>query len=184
MFISFDDGCKEDIQMAKLLNRFGLKAIFFIPTVCDLSEDDIRLIAKDHEIGGHTITHPADMKLLSDKEQFNEINDNRIWLKELTGQEVNWFCYPKGRYNEITINNVEKAGYKFARTTMVGYFDRPSLTTPTSVHIHPKSDWFNFALNNWENKNFHIWGHSWEVSKYSNWHKLELFYEHIYNTSK
>jgi len=184
MFISFDDGGKEEPRMASLLNRYGLKAIFFIPTCCKLSDDEIKDLAIKHEIGGHTSSHPEDMKKLTDRMQEAEIFNNKDWLEHLLLTRLKWFCYPGGRYNDITVKFVLRAGYEYARTTIVNKYEEPSLTTPTSVHIHPKSDWFNYAIRNWKKENFHIWGHTFELTKYNLWAKVEQFYEHIYNASK
>ena len=77
---SWDDGHELDLRLADLLRKYKLPATFYINTVSeekregkDLSEDDIVSLAKDFEIGGHTVSHPPDMKALS-----KAVNASRI----------------------------------------------------------------------------------------------------------
>lgn len=191
---SWDDGCKEDFKTAELLKKYKLHGIFFIPSRTYLSEQEIKQLAKDFEIGGHTVTHPLDLKKLTLLQQFIEMADNRVWLQELTGQEVNWFCYPRGRYNEQTIEALKKTGFKYARTTMVGNHveSENPYRIHTSVHAFPnrreynQKSWFQYAKEQYtmakesHNGYFHIWGHSWEVEQYSLWQELEELFEYIH----
>ncbi len=48
-------------------------------------------------------------------------------LEDMIKKPVNWFCYPRGRYNDLVLSNVVEAGYKYARTTLVGNFKNPKI---------------------------------------------------------
>ena len=197
IFTSFDDGSKLDIKTAQLLLEYKLPGIFFIPNQSprtDIKPEEIRYLAEaGFEIGGHTKTHPADMKLLSFEKQTDEISYNRGWLQGLTGQSVDWFSYPRGRWNEDTIKAVIMAGFKFARTTVVGHIQEQTdyYQLMTSAHIYQRQeyngvDWLEYAKNLFLeakkiNGVFHLFGHSWEVEKFQNWQKLEELFKFIYD---
>ena len=178
--------------MAQLLKQYKLPGIFFIPNNCELAVEEIRYLAKDFEVGGHTVNHPEDMKKLSLADQSYEINFNRGWLQGITGQEIEWFCYPSGRYNEKTIEIVRRAGFKYARTTIVGATsESPNpFRTNSSVHVYPSREeykgmpWLDFAKKMlFESAStggiFHLWGHSWEVEKFHLWDELEELFKFI-----
>lgn len=190
---SWDDGAKLDLKIAKLLLKYQLPGTFYIPNVCELDIDEIILLDNlGFEIGGHTVSHPSDMKLLSDFEAFDEINDNKQWLEGIIRCQINSFCYPKGKYNENTISAVKKCQFKEARTTMVLNTEQPKnlyRIYPT-VHVYPNrveyngKHWLDIAKEQFDiamNKNgyFHLWGHSWEVEKFKEWDNLEKFFEYV-----
>ena len=190
---SWDDGCAEDFKMAELLKKYELPGIFFIPTVTLLTVEEIKNLSHTYDIGGHTTTHPADMKLLSDRAAYNEVHDNKIWLEEVIGKEVEWFCYPKGRYNQNTIEQVKKAGFKYARTTDIGNVlpCEPYRIRPAAHAYHRRKEnegvhWVTKAMQlytlakNSENSYYHIWGHSWEVEGLGLWDELEELFKFIH----
>ena len=190
---SWDDGSLQDLKMAQLLKKYELPAIFFIPTVCELSEKQIKELSEDFEIGGHTTTHPHDLKRLSDKDVYNEIKDNKDWLEGIIGKNVAWFCYPRGRYTDNTIVQIKMAGFKYARTTNIGHIGHSEhYRVHTAVHVHPNrkefigQSFFQYALKQYrmaisnDNSYYHIWGHSWEVEKYDLWEDLERLFKLMY----
>ena len=197
IFTSFDDGNKLDIKVAQLLLEYKLPGIFFIPNQSprtDIKPEEIKFLTDaGFEVGGHTKTHPADMKLLSFEKQVEEISYNRGWLQGLTGQSVDWFSYPRGRYNEDTIKAVKMAGFKFARTTIVGevYEPKNNFRIDTSAHIYQRKeydglDWLDYAeakfLQAKElNGVYHLWGHSEEINRFNYWEKFEELLKFIYD---
>ena len=191
---SWDDGRRDDLRLAELLKHHGFEAIFFISNTTELSDSEIRDLSKDFEIGGHTVSHNNNMKELDYEEQFDEINDNRNWLKKLTGQDLKWFCYPRGRYNKETIQAVRKSGFLYARTTLIGSYkvSRDNYRIPTSAHVYPNRveckgvPFLDYAYDILEKANeqendglFHLWGHSWEISKFGMWDELDALLRRI-----
>ena len=173
---SWDDGKQTDLWLADLLRKYQLPATFYIPSCCELTNEELRGLAKDFEIGGHTVTHPADMKMLSVEEIAFEVGDNRKELQNITGQKLESFCYPRGRYDERVIEEVKKAGFTNARTTQIGdiYGVFDPFKTKTTVHAYNRSEyngenWLSYAqrylclANGIEDSVFHLWGHSREV---------------------
>ena len=186
---SWDDGSLFDFRIANLLHRYNFPGIFFIPNITELSDDQIEhLDDMGFTIGGHTVNHPPDLKLLEGQQLKDEIVLNKKYLEDVIGKEIKWFCYPKGRYNDETIKELVEAGYKYARTTVSG--STKEIENPyrikTSVHVYPqnnvygKPDWEEQAkklLNEVIKRGgvFHLWGHSWEVDKFNQWKQLESF---------
>ena len=195
IFTSWDDGSKLDLRLASLLKKYNLQGTFFIPSNCELSERQIKELGKDFEIGGHTISHPMDLKQLSDYDLYDEISGNKRWLEYLLDREIDYFCYPRGRYNERVIRELKKVGFKKARTTIVGDISEPDevdlFRINTTIHVHPEKveyhgrNWVEVANEFWEkalnteNSQFHIWGHSWELTKFDLWDDLEQLFKNI-----
>ena len=85
-----------------------------------LSESRVRmLIAAGWELGSHSLTHP-DLTALDNVTLAREIAGSRLMLRSRFGVEVDFFCYPAGRYNRTVIRAVRRAGYLGATTTIEG----------------------------------------------------------------
>ena len=77
-----DDGSKEDVRVAELLEKYGFRGIFYIaPFNTKLSSAEIKRISEKHEIGGHTLNHTR-LTYLPISEQFDEIFKGKIELVE------------------------------------------------------------------------------------------------------
>jgi len=190
---SWDDGARHDLDIARLLRQYHLKGIFFLSNKgLELDLDEIKELSEDFEIGGHTFNHPMDLKLLDEVHQRGDIEMNRDFLEHITGKEVKWFCYPRGRYNDTTVKILKEIGIKYARTTLVGNTKEPkdNYRIATSVHVHPSrteykgQNWLEYAKAQFdiakkEKGCYHIWGHSWEVDKFNLWNDLEELFEYI-----
>ena len=197
IIISIDDGKLLDLKVARLLEKYNLRGLFFIPNYCELDSEQIKRIADRHEIGGHTQTHPMDLKLLTNPQLESEIVASRGLLQKNTGQEINAFCYPRGRYNDHVIKYVKKAGYKWARTTNILNIEEPKkpFESDTSIHWLPfRTEYNTTYLKKGEhvwidlvdiarrqlalaselpNGYFSLWLHSNEIEKHGQWEYLE-----------
>jgi peptidoglycan-N-acetylglucosamine deacetylase len=198
---SWDDGRDLDLVLANVLKRYNMPGMFYIPTDYhkwgdSLGKDDIKkLVSMGFEIGAHTTTHPQDIKELNYEEQFIEIDSNKKWLEEVTGKQVTSFCYPSGKYNEETKQIVKALGFEEARTVDVLNTSLPvdKLVTKTTFHFHPnrveykdKGNWLDLAWSLYQEAKskgddgyFHLWSHSWELSKYKLWDDLEYLLKRI-----
>jgi len=192
LIFSFDDGHILDLKVADILERYGFKGIFYIPTKRmfgdqSMTPEQIRQLSdRGHEIGGHTVNHPQDIKLLSESEIYIEVNHNKDYLEGITGKKITKFCYPRGRYNDLVKSIVKDAGYLQARTTNVLAFSSlfSSFEKPTSIHLYPRVEYhgkpifdiaklvFDTAKQNLDGE-FHLWGHSWEIDKLGLWQEFE-----------
>ncbi len=183
---SWDDGHLTDLDLHPILRDAGIPSVFFIPTNCNLDEDDIRDIGSVHEIGGHTVTHPQDLKLLNDNDLNREIGENKKYLENILKRQITKFCYPRGRYDDRVIQAVKNAGYTYARTTKVMHTDcADPFQQHTSVHVFPRTEyhgehWSSIAMKMAGSASstetlFHLWGHTEEVIRIGEWDALLKF---------
>lgn len=118
--LSFDDGFKNNVRAAEILNQFNVKACFFVcpdmveekdygkikqfcaerlhlPPVEFMNWDDIQdLLKHDHEIGSHTMNHINVAAL-----PCTQISDNLHQSLEILTKHcgnIRHFAYPYGRY--------------------------------------------------------------------------------------
>ena len=185
---SWDDGRKQDIRLAELLRKYKLPAIFYIPIATrELTTWQIVDLAKDFEIGGHTISH-VHLNLVSEEIAREEVVGCKNVLENLIGKEITSFCYPRGRFNDMAKKIIKEAGFKDARTTKVLYVDSEDpFETRTSVHAYNRPEyngegWFKVAIDMLEKVKeyggiYHLWGHSWEIDKYDWWNPLEELFK-------
>jgi peptidoglycan/xylan/chitin deacetylase (PgdA/CDA1 family) len=190
---SWDDGSEQDFKIAELLLRYNLPGTFYIPTNCEILPIDIKkLHDMGFTIGCHTNSHPADLKLLTRQEQYDEILENKNFLEQIIGKKIETFCYPRGRYNKTTIEILKELGFKEARTTNILSYDRTlsPFQKQTSVHAYPNKDkykgipWVDVSKNLYDLAKasdgcFHIWGHGWEIEMFDEWVNLEKVFKYI-----
>jgi peptidoglycan/xylan/chitin deacetylase (PgdA/CDA1 family) len=141
---SWDDGYILDFKLAELLQKYNLPATFYIPQTNSerpvMSPQQIKILAKDFEIGGHTLHH---VRLRSADKEFleEEIKGSYDWLCDLLGEAPVSFCFPGGVYNAATSKSVFQYGYKLARTTEL--FSTKSFTAgqvlATTLQAYPHS---------------------------------------------
>jgi peptidoglycan-N-acetylglucosamine deacetylase len=119
---SWDDGDPQDLRVAEMLQSRGLPGTFYVPIIGYngrpiLDAPDLRtLSSQGFEIGAHGVSHHVLPKFRG-KELKREVCICKRRLQEILGDEVKMFCYPKGRYSNRVIRELEKAGYVGARTT-------------------------------------------------------------------
>jgi len=177
--ISVDDGHELDKKMISLLDKYGLRATFYIP-IRSWGIDNLD-VYRDHEVGNHTYSHPSDLKLLTNGDLLNEIEGPHRLLNEWLGRKIDRFCPPRGRYNDKVVNVCRELGYKQLRTTRVLCTEKSKdIIQHTSIHVYQRDeyngvDWFDVAtdLLDKKPKYFHVWGHSAEIQKFVCWDKLE-----------
>ena len=181
--LSFDDGSLYDLKLMELLKKYNLPALFFLP-IKSWGFENIELY-KDFEVGGHTFSHPQDLKLLSDDMlEFEIVVAKELFEKE-TKRKLEWFCYPRGRFNQLVKDKVIKAGFKKARTTNIeNGFDKFEIG---GVHCYQRKeykgvDWLEFIkkyITSNPYKLINIWGHSSEINRGKDWDKLEELFKFI-----
>jgi len=70
------------------------------------------------DIGAHTMTH-ASLSIMSQADQFAEIDGCRQKLKAILGSQVNTFSYPYGNFTSETVDIVKSAGFEMALTSEI-----------------------------------------------------------------
>lgn len=201
--VSIDDGCQLDLRIAKLCQKYNIPCTFYIPIdymslafnkgYDPLSAQAYRYLIDNFEIGSHGVTHRY-LTQIPPEEARDEIFASKEMLENLTGKKVSKFCYPRGYANEQIKQWVKEAGYTYARSTAIGSIEAPQdpFFAETTVHIgcpvrpeYSGSTWLDYAkqkLDEARKKDFatySIWGHSWEISKYSEWDNVKKFFEMI-----
>lgn len=138
---SWDDGHPLDMRIVEKLNQYGLRGTFYVARDYlpeRLSEDEIKALSQQHEVGAHTITHPRLTKVeLSQARQ--EIVESKQWLEQVTGKTIEAFCYPCGARNQDIRDAVRDAGYIVARAVEKYALDigTDPWAIPTTTHIYP-----------------------------------------------
>jgi peptidoglycan/xylan/chitin deacetylase (PgdA/CDA1 family) len=117
---SWDDGHPLDLKLAEMLRKHDTPVTFYIPVdsverEC-MSAAQIRQIAGDFDVGGHTYHHHV-LPRLSVEEAEAEVVEGKSRLEDIIGREVVSFCYPQGKFNGRVIDIAKKAGFIGARTT-------------------------------------------------------------------
>jgi peptidoglycan-N-acetylglucosamine deacetylase len=126
--ISVDDGHPSDVRTADLLQKYGLKATFYLPRRNHernlMSEQEIKALGRCYELGAHTVNNLR-LKRLPKSVATQEINQGKEWLQDLTGVEVTSFCYPGGKFDSTIVQLVREAGYLGARTCQFNRHELP-----------------------------------------------------------
>lgn len=142
---SWDDGHPLDLRLAEMLATYGLKGTFYVPLYRAghkiLNKSEIRLLrSMGMEIGSHTHTH-AIMTQINRDMMFQEAMKSKQALEDILGEPITSFCYPKGKFNRITSQEVKRAGYHLARTTMAfrTELNFDPFFMPTSFQFFPHS---------------------------------------------
>lgn len=174
-----------------------------IPADERLTGAQVRELAHAFEIGAHTMTHPRLTEVSSEVAR-QEIVDSKKFLEDVLGSPVSSFCYPGGAFIGAHKAMVKDAGFTFARTVerFEGGIGDP-FAAPTTIHAYRHySDALGVARHmgkrflsgylNWDELAttlfdeiaqdggvFHLWGHSWEIEKNSDWERLERVLAHI-----
>ncbi len=204
---SWDDGSKEDMRLAELMSKYGIEnVIFYIPAEWQtynwnegrepLNLHDINTLEEEFEIGSHSISHALLTRMPMDRVEY-EIRESKYMLEQLLDCTIGSFCYPRG-YANVEIKELVRSHYTHARNTLVGNLEPAKdliWETPT-VHAGGKRR-KEYENTTWlyegvrllqeaiklakEGKDavYHIWGHSWELSRYDAWGDLEILLKEI-----
>lgn len=211
---SWDDGSKEDLKLAELLNKYEIPATFYISSDKLLGDKGVRALSREFEIGGHGLAH-KDLSKVSLKIAEKEISKNKCELENITGKSVRSFAYPLGKFNSDLKQMVGFCGFEYARTTsLFELFIGDKVTGGTTVHAYNHNpllffkegfnkrlffklitnskfslDWEQLAILAFEEARktggiYHLWGHSWEIEKYDGWQKLSRVLSYMRNNTQ
>lgn len=150
--LTFDDCYLSQKKEAKdVLKKTQLKASFYVITDCleqgqypeYMKTDDILDLIRDgHEVSSHTKTHPR-LNCISKEKLVEELNSSKEKLNTL-GIDAKTFVYPYGAYDKNVIEEVKKAGYICARSTIFGF--NTDKTDPYLLKCQPVYRWTPFFL--------------------------------------
>lgn len=206
---SWDDGSVGDLKLSEILDRYDLKATFYISASYHylerpLTAQEIVKIGKKYEIGAHTMSHP-DLDRIDINDVEAEVVESRDYLRNILGHNVCIFSYPRGRYTPEVIDMVKRAGFSGARTIRDGNISYPvnpyeihptlqasngsprviaGMAIKHSLKLRSLYDWEErakelFDLTKRTGGVYHLWGHASEFEKYGEWDKIERVLEYI-----
>jgi peptidoglycan/xylan/chitin deacetylase (PgdA/CDA1 family) len=205
LILSYDDGCVQDRQLVKLMNKYDLIGTFHLNanklgTANYLVKDEIKKLFKGHEVSVHTFNHPGLTRLSVEEIQF-EIVEDREELERLVAYPVRGMAYPFGDHNDTVVDVISKLGIEYARTVNDTYgFEIPEnfLKWHPTMHQFSKAYWkpndpvqdsiemtlFYNTIDAFLKTNdlaiLDIWGHSWEMGGDSKkWAETERFFKHL-----
>lgn len=150
--LSYDDGSKNDMRFARLLDKYGLKCTFNLNgealragwNYCMTTDETKEYILKSgHEIAVHGFEHRA-AGTLRPIEGIREVLDCRVELEERYGIIIRGMAYPDGGI----LGFVNGASYEDVKSYMkqldIAYVR--SLDTETNDFSLP-NDWYNWCPN-------------------------------------
>jgi peptidoglycan/xylan/chitin deacetylase (PgdA/CDA1 family) len=128
--ITFDDGNESDyVHASPLLLERGFTATFF---VCGERIDASRgldrgmiadMTRSGMHMGAHGLTHRF-LTTLDAREEEEEISGSRDLLSAITGEAVDHFAPPGGRYNRRTLGTLRRLSFRAVCTSDFGFNPR------------------------------------------------------------
>ena len=132
--ITFDDGFQGIYENFSLFleNKIPVRVFLisgFIGKKNYMDKNQIEELLKTglFTIGSHTVCH-ENLNELDDNKAFYEIKKSKEDLEDMFGEEVDTFCYPRGRFTNKTIEHTWNAGYKRQYTCLPGSYLSPFRT--------------------------------------------------------
>ena len=128
VLITLDDGYVGHYEhVLPLLQKYQVPAMFFVfPGKVDgevagrstLTWEQLKTMAADPlvTIASHSVTHPPDLRDLSDEDLAYEVVESKRRLESELGIPMRYFSYPTGYYDERVAQAVADAGYLAAFT--------------------------------------------------------------------
>lgn len=150
MTTSWDDGHPLDLRVAELLSKHGLTGTFYVPFETGhpvLSEQHVRELARNFEIGAHTVHH-VELPTVPDSLARAEMYESKQRLEEITATRCDTFCFPRGRFCKRHLGMVRELGFRGVRTVELLSLDCPIrvegvalIPTTVQAHSHRLSDY-------------------------------------------
>lgn len=182
--MSFDDGKEFDVPLAQMFDKYGIKGTFHINSgnlnkETYLTDEQVRMIGKNHEISVHGKTHPF-LDKIPLPFALQEVMEDKAALEKLTDYPVRGMSYPYGTYNEEVIQLLRGAGMEYSRSiNNTRSFYPPEDFMKWHPTCHQSVDltelWTKFMKFNKHQRLFYIWGHSYEFDRDQSWEHMEEF---------
>lgn len=104
--VTFDDGGASNLVSAEVLEGFGIRGFYFVPTSLIgragfLTKGEIRELASaGHTVGTHTHSHPYHMRALPSEVIQQEIVTSIDRLEQILGEKITTGSVPGGSYSK------------------------------------------------------------------------------------
>lgn len=102
--------------------------------------DKLRSLDRDGlvTIASQTVSHPADLGLLSQDTQWTELTTSKATLERMLGHTIRYLAYPNGKFSLISEQLAKRAGYLMAFSEVT----RPAEPSPgifaVNRYVHTK----------------------------------------------
>ena len=203
---SYDDGVTQDIRLAELFHKYGMRCTFNINSELLNTEHtlerngvtvshnkikacDVKHIYAGHEVAVHTLRHKRLTEMQDDREVIRVVEEDRLNLSELVGYEVVGMAYPcGGKNNDDRCARLirESTGVKYARALETnGSFDLQDNLFRFQGTCYHHGEWDKMfelgkrflSMKADKPQIFYIWGHAYEFDIYPE--RWELFEEFL-----
>ena len=115
IYLTFDEGYENGLtpKILEALAASGVKATFFVTYDYCKSQPELirRMIAKGHEVGNHSYSHPS-FPEQSDGRVLEEIQKLHDYVKENFNYEIRLIRFPMGEFCERTLKIARDSGYR------------------------------------------------------------------------
>jgi len=109
-FMGMEEGLPKIIE---ILEKFDVKATFFVTAeVCEKFPDNVREVAKKHEIASHGFRHEG-INNLDSSSMKETISKATNLIKELVGKRPTGFRVPRLRVNRTILQALRDLGYMY-----------------------------------------------------------------------
>ncbi|MDY5884445.1 MAG: N-acetylmuramoyl-L-alanine amidase [Roseburia sp.] len=117
IYLTFDEGYEygQTTSILDTLKEKNVHAVFFVTEPYAKAEPELvqRMIDEGHEVGNHSVTHPADgLPSKSLEEQKEEVMGNDAYIKEQFGYQMRLFRFPAGKFSDQSLAIVNNCNYK------------------------------------------------------------------------
>lgn len=109
----YEYGCSD--RILDTLKEKNVHAVFFVTKSYAEDNPELvrRMIDEGHEVGNHSVTHPAAGLPSQDIEtQTYEVNENHRYIKEQFGFDMHLFRYPAGKFSQQSVALLNNLNYK------------------------------------------------------------------------
>lgn len=109
----YEYGCSS--RILDTLKEKNVHAVFFITKPYAEQNPELvqRMIDEGHEVGNHSVTHPADGLPSQDIEkQTSEVTGNHDYIKQNFNYDMHLFRYPAGKFSEQSVALLNNLNYK------------------------------------------------------------------------
>ncbi|MBQ7573900.1 MAG: polysaccharide deacetylase family protein [Clostridia bacterium] len=194
---SYDDGVRDDLVLADIINKYGIKCTFNHTNTEHMTKDEVieNIISKGHEIAVHGAEHRAE-GLQRPVEAIEDVLSCRKKLESEFDMIIRGMAYPDSGIRNllpgVTYENIKSylknLDIVYARTLGGdnNLFRLPEdwyAWTPTAHHANPElgnyiDDFLNIDVSKLYiagrfPRLFYLWGHSYEFERNNNWELLE-----------
>ena len=108
--ISIDDFHSENLKLADMIKKHGLEKDTWFAIEIDEREkvEQIEELAlMGFNFASHTESH-AHLSMIPINDAIHEMAFPKQFLEDITGQEIEWLIYPRGRYNKEVIKKAKE----------------------------------------------------------------------------